>query len=249
VVFDASNPMHVQGDYRLPPSQPAWVTSIPDIPVECKNAAAFTVQWDVIMTNDPDHDSEFCVGVASNVTDKKWYFTTTKSVNDMKTVQSFGRFFNSGDVVRLTLERNATKCTLSATNITQSKTGSEFMHALMFDCSDALCPIVCISSPSQSYTMQSVAQTEAEREWNEWDASQMRIKTKPLSPPQSTWRDWDWWSSLFTRKKGGQSKMTTRKRLNKGCNATRRKIKRTNVKTTRVRKRLRAQKIKMNSAQ
>jgi hypothetical protein len=244
VVFDESTPMHVQGSFRL--SSPVWITAIPEIPVDCNNQAKFTVKWDVVLTN--DNDVEFCVGVASN-TDKKWYFTNTKSMNDRNNAQTFANFFNSGDVVRVILEREPQtyQCTMSATNLTMSKKDptQEFMHQLMFTCSDPLFPVVCISSPAQAYTMQSVAQTK-ENETDEWDTTSKRFKVNPIKPPELTWKDWDWW---FTRKNGGGKSKMTRKRLKKKSgNVTRRKFKRANMKTTRMRKRLHAhKKIKMNS--
>ena len=155
VEFDVNDPTQVQGSFRVQLSNPAWIRAIPGIPLECNEQENFMVQWDVSLTG-----NGFGLGVISNI-DKKWYFTNTESYNDRRVSESFVNFFNSGDVVRVSLERQKNQCTLTATNLTMNKRdpNTAFKHMLEFTCPDLLCPVVCISNASQIYKMQSVAQT------------------------------------------------------------------------------------------
>ena len=223
VVFDPNTAMQVQGSFT---GNPAWIPAIPGIPLECNEQEKFIVQWDVSLTS--SSGVVFCLGVIGDM-DKKWYFTNTKSMNDLRVVQTFDNFFNSGDVVRVSLERvrQTNQCTLTATNLTMNE-----MHTLEFVCPDLLCPVVCISDPSQIYRMQSVAQTTEE---DEWDIAIKQFPATSIKQPELTWKNLRWWTSLFTG--GGKSKMT-RKKKNGNANSTRRKFKHANMKTNRMRKKL-----------
>ena len=251
VVFNVNDPTQVQGSIRVNPENPAWIRAIPGIPLECNEQEKFMVQWDVSLP--ASSDFEFCMGVISDM-DKKWYFTNTKSYNDRLVSELFVNFFNSGDVVRVSLERvrQTNQCTLTATNLTMNKRdpNTAFKHMLEFTCPDLLCPVVCISNASQIYKMQSVATTEANSDYDTWRKDTSQYPTPVLVLPDLTWTDLNWWSQTLKKIKnkitgsGGKSKMTRKRqlRLKKGCNTTYRKFKRANMKTTRMRKKFHAHK-------